>query len=95
MSAFTIKPEALPAWHALCGALAQLEDEDRATFCATDPAPFTSEDKDERREAAEACGACPAVAACRRFGDENDEPAHVWGGVDRTPRAYSRKTEAA
>lgn len=94
-TAFVIKPEALPAWHALCGALAQLDAEGRATFCTTDPAPFTSEDKDERAEAVAACAACPAASACRRFGEANEEVAWVWGGVDRTRRPYSRKTGAA
>jgi hypothetical protein len=94
MTALIVKPEALAAWHALCGTLADLNDQGRATYCATDPAPFTSEDYHERREAAEACAACPAIAACRRFADENAEPAHVWGGVDRTPRTYSRKAVA-
>ncbi|MDO9498110.1 MAG: WhiB family transcriptional regulator [Nocardioides sp.] len=90
MSAFVIKPAALPAWHALCGALDQLDAEGRATFCRTDPAPFTSDDQEERAEAAAACGACPVVAACRRFGIDNKEPAHVWGGIDRTPRPYRK-----
>lgn len=82
----TVRPRAVPAWHALGGALAGLEAEGRTPFCVTDPAPFTSDDYRERREAATACAACPVVAACQRFATDNAEPAHVWGGIDRTRR---------
>lgn len=94
MSGIAIKPTALHAWHALCGALDQLDAEGRPTFCRTDPAPFTSDEHEQRAEAVTACGACPAAAACRRFADDNAEPAHVWGGIDRSPRTYTRKAVA-
>ncbi len=94
MCALTIRPEAVNAWHALSAALVELEDEGRQTICRTDPDPFTSEDEDERTEAAAACCACPVINACRTFADANEEPAHVWGGVDRTPRTYTRRASA-
>lgn len=47
---------------------------------------WTSDDRFERETAAERCVSCPVVDACRAAGDAGDEPAGVWGGVDRVPR---------
>lgn len=47
---------------------------------------WTSDDRSERETAAERCGECPVVVDCRAAGDAGDEPAGVWGGVDRVPR---------
>lgn len=94
MSALTIRPEAIPAWHALSDALVQLEAEGRQVICRTDPDPFTSEDEDEREDAAAACSYCPVVNACRSFAEANKETDHVWGGIDRTSRTHKRKAVA-
>lgn len=47
---------------------------------------WTSDDRFEREAAAELCVECPVVVDCRAAGDAGDEPAGVWGGVDRVPR---------
>lgn len=49
---------------------------------------WTSEDPLERHEAAHACLACPAIAACATAG--RSERFAVWGGRDRTPRNRTR-----
>ena len=58
------------------------------TPCQLDPGPFTSDDWHERADAAKDCHPCPIRAPCDAAGA--DEPAHVWGGTDRTPT--TRKT---
>lgn len=73
---------------ALTRALLDLADDGRRTPCQIDPPRFTSDDWHERAEAAKDCHPCPIRAPCDAAGA--DEPAHVWGGTDRTPT--TRKT---
>lgn len=82
--------DAVPAWIALGHVLASLE---RPTPCQVDPDPFGSDHVAERREAAEACAACPALEACARYADAAGETWLVWAGRDRTV-TYSRKSKA-
>lgn len=72
----------------LTRALLDLADNGRRTPCQLDPEPFTSDDRHERGEAAEQCHPCPIRGPCEAAGA--DEPAHVWGAVDRTPTARKR-----
>ena len=68
---------------ALTVALDDLADHGRRTPCQLDPDRWTSEDYRTRAEAAHDCHPCPVLALCAVAGDS--EPAHVWGGSDRTP----------
>lgn len=79
---------------AMRAALVGLDEELRRTLAAGVRPPCTrggdawlSEDADERAEAAEACGRCPAVlrAACREAG--RFQSFGVFGGVDVTRRS--------
>lgn len=80
---FGIKPEAEPLFLALQLAIRDLNDDGRRVPCQVDPDPFTSEDKADRAEAAEACRhGCPVRLGCLRMAVANNEPAHVWGGHD-------------
>ena len=92
MTTFIVRSEAMPAWHALGGTLDALTHTGRSTPCMTNPAAFTSGQYAERQEAAQSCRSCPAQTACARFADDNAEPAHVWGGTDRTPTTRSERT---
>lgn len=71
-------------------ALLDLADERRRTPCQLDPGPFTSDDWQERGEAAERCRPCPVLAACDAVGA--CEGFHVWGAVDRTPTTRKQMT---
>ncbi|MDI6912209.1 WhiB family transcriptional regulator [Nocardioides sp.] len=82
-------------WFALARALDDLADRGRLTPCQRDPAPFHSELRADRAEAAAACRACPARLACAVFALANDEPAGVWGGVDLTPSSAAGGSKAA
>ena len=72
-------------------ALDDLAKQGRLTPCQTDPDPFTSDDRDERSEAAQACRMCPLLTACATHADTSPEVWFVWGGIDRTD--LSRKTK--
>lgn len=61
------------------------------TPCEADPEAFTSDDRHEREEAAEACAHCPLLAPCGAYAELADEGWHVWAGVDRTPRPKPRR----
>lgn len=80
----TIKPEARDAWLLLAAGLDEFAAAGRLTPCQSDPDPFGSDDRAERREAAKACGWCPLLEACAAFAEANDETSLVWAGVDRT-----------
>lgn len=80
-----LRPQAMRAWFDLGCRLADADDEGRPAPCRIDPAPFTSEDRAERREAALACAPCPVLIECARFALVNGEGAYVWGGVDLSP----------
>ncbi len=86
-AAMVVRPEAVAAWWSLGAVLDNLADAGCSTPCSTDPDPFTSDDAAERREAAAACTACPALMACWTFADRQAETWGVWGGTDRAPRA--------
>ena len=47
---------------------------------------WTSEDRDDRRRAAELCTRCPVLSACAEAAEELDERHHVWAGQDRGGR---------
>ncbi len=83
-------PDAVPAWLALSEVLAALP---RPTPCQVDPAPFRSDHVAERREAAHACRACPALEECGRYADAARETWLVWAGRDRTA-TFSRQRKA-
>ena len=80
----------MTAHEALTRALLDLADVGLRTPCQLDPDPFTSEDWRERAEAAEQCHPCPALIACGAVGAT--EPAHVWGGTDRTTTPRKQMT---
>lgn len=86
-----IRPEAGPAWSALCDLL----DNGPPAPCRTDPAPWTSEAGADRAEAARACAWCHALSACSTFAQLNSEPGGVWGGTDRTPTPTPRREHAS
>lgn len=92
MSAVYVRPEAVTAWTNLGAVLTDLRASGASVPCWVDPDPFTSEDPAERREAATACQWCPALPACRLFAATNGETAHVWAGIDRTPKASPKRS---
>jgi hypothetical protein len=85
MTTIEMRPAAIDTYRLLLVATAEAR-----TPCQSDPAPFISEEVEERREAAQACVACPVLALCGQFADLNRESSNVWGGRDRTPRDYRR-----
>lgn len=83
LSSFGVKPNAEAPMLALLTGLRDLNDDGRRTPCEVDPDPFTSENKGDRAEAAEACRhGCPVRLGCLRMAVTNDERAHVWAGHD-------------
>jgi hypothetical protein len=83
------------AWVRLIDCLADAAAAGRPAPCLVDPAPFTSESHDDRREAATACTGCPGRRACARFALANSERHWVWAGVDLTPYGKSGGDAAA
>lgn len=91
---YGIRAEAEPLYLALQLSIRDRNDDGRRTPCQTDPDPFTSDDREDRAEAAEACRrGCPVLELCGRYADAQGERWGVLGGVDRTPNP--RKKEAA
>lgn len=82
LSSFGIKADAEAPMLALLTALRDQNDDGRRTPCEVDPDPFTSENKADRAEAAEACQWCPVRVRCLRMAVANGEKAHVWAGHD-------------
>ena len=84
------------AWLALTDALTELAHTGRPTPCQSDPDPFTSDERADRREAEQACTGCVVRIPCRAYADTAREPAHVWGGRDRAPGLgqHTRKAPA-
>ena len=78
-------PSATAAHVVLARAVADLLDQRRPPPCSVDPPAWTSDDWEEREHAARACRGCPIRRPCDAAGAT--EPAHVWGGRDRTPTA--------
>ena len=94
LSDLGISTEAVPAWRALCSALDSLADEGRQTLCQQWPDQWAADaTPTARREAAEACGYCPALALCAAYAEAANENYGVWGGIDRSqrrPKAQAR-----
>jgi hypothetical protein len=76
---------AVPAWLELVHQLQRAADDGRPVPCRADPWPYTSDDREDRIEAAAACAPCPALIECARFALVNAERWYVWGGVDLSP----------
>lgn len=55
----------------------------------------TSEDADERAQAAAECRPCPLRATCRDVGREERHRFGVWGGFDLSARPASRARQEA
>lgn len=91
MTASTPEGAALALQHILD----QIADAGRSTPCQVDPDPFTSDDPEERQQAAQACAGCPALDACRHYAQTAEEPFHVWGGIDLTELARAERRAAA
>lgn len=92
------RPHHEPADQALAelrAAMFELIDANRSTPCLADPAPFTSDDAQDRAEAAAACPACPVLFECARAALAGDEVHWVWAGVDLTPRHGQRSSVLA
>lgn len=88
--------DALPAWLALSAALDRLADEGRVPVCAQRPSQWDQDAKPAaRRDAAEACGYCPALHPCAAYADMAKEKHGVWGGIDRSYRPGKRTADAA
>lgn len=62
--------------------------------CSGDDA-WTSEDHDDRVEAARRCSGCPAITPCAEAADEAGHKWGVWAGVDRGQRPQPKKKETA
>lgn len=91
MTAPLAEHPALMAWLDMHDALAELADHGRRAPCQIDPEPFTADTRAERREAEQACAACPIATLCRAYADTAAEPWHVWGGQDQAPTSGPRK----
>jgi len=53
---------------------------------------WTSDDADDRAQAASWCTGCPVLDECAAAADEHDERFGVFGGTDRTPPPAKRKS---
>lgn len=80
-----LDPPARRARANLDAALIDLLQARRSTPCMNDPEPFTSDSREERALAAEACAHCPVLVPCRAYAEAADERCFVWAGQDRTP----------
>lgn len=87
-----IQPAAIDAWRDLLATFDDMATAGRRPACTTDPDTWTSHLPNLRRDAAEACGHCPARTACSRFADANGEVCGVWGGRDCTPSRKPKGT---
>lgn len=56
---------------------------------------WTSEDADDRDEAARLCGPCPVLEACGSSADEERDVHTVRGGIDRRPSRTARAAKGA
>ena len=80
-----LDPPARRARANLDAALIDLLQARRSTPCMSDPEPFTSNSREERALAAQACSHCPVLVPCRAYAEAADERCFVWAGQDRTP----------
>ena len=76
----------------LADALADLAETGRTTPCQREPDVWTSDDHNERTEAASACQMCPLIDPCRTHAETFPEVWHVWGGIDRILSTRKKKT---
>lgn len=76
-------------------ALADLTRAGIKTPCQTNPAPWLSEVRKERAQAAEACQWCPILTECATYATTAEERWLVWGGADYHGKTYPRKRGAA
>jgi hypothetical protein len=85
----------MTAAQALNAALIELADAGRRTPCQGRYRDnWTSDDPDERTEAARACLGCPIIELCSATAAESREHWHVWAATDRTPlSSYQRKRQ--
>lgn len=83
-----IRPAALPAWHVLVDALSRTQ---AGAIPCNGRMEWSSDDQDDRTEAAERCAGCPATVACSNYATAAREKFGVWGGVDRTPSSQRAK----
>lgn len=68
----------------LADALGALAETGRTTPCQREPDLWTSDDSQERQEAAYACQMCPILTACANHAETLPESWWVWGGTDRS-----------
>ncbi len=68
----------------LAEGLKTLAENGDLTPCQRDPDPFTSDDPDDRAEAALACHMCRLIDLWHEHAETTGERWHVWGGTDRT-----------
>ncbi len=79
-------------WLTLTTTLAALEQAGRRVPCrGASSDAWTSEDAGTRKEAADACQHCPALALCTAYADAARESWHVWAGRDRTRRTHKQQ----
>lgn len=94
--ALGIPSPAIPAWLALCASLDRLAGEGRRPVCVQRPEQWGPDATTAaRRDAAEACGYCPALHACAAYADAANEKHGVWGGTDRSLRRPKTERNAA
>lgn len=74
---------------ALASRLGELTDADASTPCRVDPRPFTSERRQDRARAADACQACLALVPCARAALAFNATHWVWAGVDLVPHGVA------
>lgn len=82
---------------ALDAALVTMAAEGLRPRCAehTDRNLWTSEDADDRDEAARLCGPCPVLELCGAAADEERDVHTVRGGIDRRPSRTARAAKGA
>ncbi len=90
-----MRPDAAaPQWLTLTTTLAALEQSGRRVPCrGVSSDAWTSEDAGTRKDAADACQHCPALALCTAYADAAQETWHVWAARDRTRKTRSPKKE--
>jgi hypothetical protein len=91
------RPEVVTAYLRLAQRLEDMTEQGKRTPCQVDPAPFVSDDHDDRHAASLSCLGCPVLAPCLVYAETAEEPHHVWGGRDRAPdrRKTPRKEMAS
>lgn len=92
-------PEIAVQRKALLGHLELLEHDGQAIPCRSGgllaTVAWTSDEVDEQRAAARACGACPAVTACRQFGLAWPDLPGTYGGLPEAARRRPTRSRKA